>query len=175
MASFGIVEAAKRARAWARHLETEGQRLVLAGLVMHMNADSMADPTVGQLVDWSGYTDRACRRILTQLEEAEVIAPIGGRSKGRKATQWTIRPGPVSPGSTRTGESGEDPPTRTLGTPTRTLGATNPDPARSSSESSEISESACLHQFEERAVGSREFTACTLCGVRGPLVEEVAS
>lgn len=165
MARFGIVEAAQRGRAWGPWLKTQGQRIILAGLVLYMGADSTSDPTIGQLAEWSGFTPRACRRILTELEESNVIDSIGERSKGRKATKWTIKPGPVSPGSTRTGESGNESQPGPRRTPTRTGEATDPDPAGSSSESSEISERECEHEFRTGTVGSREFTWCAHCGM----------
>ena len=166
MAGFGIVEAAQRARAWSPHLKTAGQRLVLSALVVFTGSDSMADPTSRQLSTFTGYTERACRRILTELEATDVITPIGGRSTGRRSTQWSIKPGPMGPGSTRTGESGSVDSTRTLQALTRTEEATNPDTARSSSESSETTEGAvcALHAFEDRGPGGR-FRVCGRCGL----------
>ncbi len=107
--SFGIVAAAQRARGWSPLLATAGQRLVLSGLVVHTGPDSVSDPSIGtienpgQLVEFTGYTPRAIRRILTQLTHLGVIAPLSDRSPGgrNKTTKWTIRPS-----ETRTGESG---------------------------------------------------------------------
>ena len=107
--SFGIVAAAQRARGWSPSLATAGQRLVLSGLVVHTGTDSVSDPSIGtiekpgQLADFTGYTPRAIRRILTELIDLDVIAPLSDRSPGgrNKTTKWTIRPS-----VTRTPQSG---------------------------------------------------------------------
>ena len=164
--SFGIVAAAQRARAWSPLLATAGQRLVLSGLVVHTGADSVSDPSIGtiekpgQLADFTGYTPRAIRRILTELTDLGVIAPLSDRSPGgrNKTTKWTIRPS-----ETWTGESGllvEKP------GPSREkpgLGGAETRTGESDTESSEISERDCQREGHDWSKVGKSVSRCRHC------------
>ena len=161
---FGIVEAAARARGWGPHLESYGQRVILAGLVFYTGSDSVADPTIAQLVKWSGFRSPSVSRVLTELHEANVIVPIGDRSKGGKATKWSIKPSPPREGTTTTlgqGLADSDP---HPGDGNPHPAAAKPSPQGYASET-EISEEDCaLHLFEARGPNGR-FKVCAKCGL----------
>ena len=101
-ATWGIVEGAQRARYWMPSLGTEGQRLILACVVLFMGADSTSGPTSGQLAEVSGFHASSVRRILGQLQERGVIVAVGtrpvydsnGSGRGGKVTRWSIPPAP---------------------------------------------------------------------------------
>jgi len=152
MAGFGIVEAAQRAREWMPRLNTPGQRLLLAGLVVYTGADSVAHPSVGQLSEFTGYQPRSVSRILAELIDLDVIAPISERSKGRQPTRWTIKPCPGSQGSTLTGESGNGIATLTGEASTLTGERANPDPIGSPLEGLEKVEKREGHSEERKKV-----------------------
>lgn len=102
-ATWGIVEGAQRARSSMPSLGTEGQRLILACLVLFMGADSTSGPTSGQLAEVSGFHASSVRRILGQLKESGAIVAVGtrpvadsnGSGRGGKVTRWSIPPAPL--------------------------------------------------------------------------------
>jgi hypothetical protein len=165
--SFGIVAAAQRARAWAPHLDSYGQRLILAGLVVYMGADSMSDPTIGQLAAWSGFKPASVSRILTALcDEMRVIAPVDGRSRGRRATRWMIQPPPPGDGSTLTVGQGSVIPNPHPGEVNPHPGSSQPSPQGDPTEVSEISEGeeCASHSFGPVVPGLRVRPKCVVCG-----------
>ena len=101
--TFGIVEAAQRARAWAPLARTEGQRLVLLAVVCFVGRDSTASPTSAQLAQVTGYQPSSVRRILKQLESLGAIAQVGqrpvydrdGAGRGGRVAVWQIPPAPL--------------------------------------------------------------------------------
>ena len=167
MAGFGIVEAAQRARAWGPHLETSGQRAVLGGLVLYTGSDSLSDPTIGQLADWSGFLPRAIRRILTELTDLGAIAPLSERLGGRsRQTPWTIKPGPQSPGFENIEDTKPGPPRSKPGPQTA---QTRTD--ESPSEVSEISEDDNLSDFYLQVVQLRQEEDITI----GEAIKRIAT
>ena len=77
---YGILRAAPDARGWLPALKSEGQRLVLSVLTLHVESEhSLASPSAVALGELCGYHPQSVRRILGQLEEAGVLTCVGSR------------------------------------------------------------------------------------------------
>ena len=100
--TWGIVEGAQRARDWMPLLGTEGQRLLLACVVLFMGADSTSGPTIDQLAAMSGFHRRSVRGLLKQLEELGALSLVGTRpvydskgvGRGGKVNLWSVSVAP---------------------------------------------------------------------------------
>ena len=173
--TWGIVEGAQRARDWMPLLGTEGQRLILACVVLFMNADSTSDPTIDQLVAVSRFHRRSVRRLLKQLEELGALSLAGTRpvhdskgvGRGGKVNLWSVPPAPneahlaLAPNTAQVGNSqvrpGEFPSAPGSAANGAQLGALL------STELTEQENLSCAHEFEDSGPNGK-FRVCRLCG-----------
>ena len=97
--TYGLLEAARRARDWMPHLKHDGQAIVLAAIVFYTDAAGVSDPS-GWQAGMGRRSDISARRIFGELEELGVIQEVGtrptfnesGRPKGGKVKMWSICP-----------------------------------------------------------------------------------
>lgn len=164
--TWGIVEGAQRARSWMPSLGTEGQRLILACVVLFMGADSTSGPTIGQLVAVSGFHRRSVRRLLNQLEELGALSLVGTRpvydskgvGRGGKVNLWTV---PVAPDEAHMGDSQWRPGARPGAPGSAASGAQLGAPLIVDLVDKE--NLSCAHEFEDSGPKGK-FRVCRLCG-----------
>lgn len=101
---YGILQAAPETRRWLPYLGSEGQRLVLSVLTLHVESEhSLASPSAVDLAAMCGYHPQSVRRILGQLEEVGVLTCVGSRpvyslngtAHGGRIRVWAVNSAPA--------------------------------------------------------------------------------
>jgi hypothetical protein len=109
---YGLLKAAPDARGWLPTLSSEGQRLVLAVLTLHVGTEhSVASPSAEDLAKLCGFHPSSVRRILEQLEDGGVVTRVGSRpvfvngtAKGGRVPVWAVNTAPSNDDPNRASE-----------------------------------------------------------------------
>ena len=97
--TYGLLEAARRARGWMPRLKHDGQAIVLAAIVFYTDKAGVSDPS-GWQAGMGRRSEISARRIFGELEDLGVIQQMGtrptfnksGRPKGGRVRMWSVCP-----------------------------------------------------------------------------------